>query len=314
MLFHAVLFLVIAFCLAPGPDRSAPGERIAEGNIVFQSGGGGGGQQAEAGHNDSPTDESDERAVEIEKFTNVDMNVRPQTPTLAPGQNRGQNQVIAHPGDGSATDISGSLQQGTGGKGTAGRGSGIGSGIGNQTGEAVVHVFDVGGKGTKFMYVFDRSDSMGGAPLRAAKAELIRSLEVLDDLHQFNILFYSGDYQLWRTGKRLIFATPTEKNNAVRFIESMPAQGGTRHFEPLLEAVAHRPDVIFFLTDGEMQDDLTAGQLRSIERANSVGRGAKINVIQFGSGGLTDPPSRSLQQLAEQNDGQYRYINVQELQ
>jgi uncharacterized protein YegL len=173
-------------------------------------------------------------------------------------------------------------------------------------------MFGAEGKGRKFMYVFDRSGSMEGAPLRAAKAELIRSLEALGDLHQFNILFYSGDYRLWRSGKRLVFATPTEKNNAVQFIESVTAEGGTRHFEPLLEAIAHHPDVIFFLTDGEAQDDLTAVQLRSIERANSTG--TKINVIQFGSGGLTDPPSRSLQQLAEQNDGQYHYTNVKALQ
>ena len=296
MLFHAILFLLMLYCFAPGHDRSAPGvERTAVGSIVYQSGGGVR-QQADAVQNDSPTDEADVRAVEVEKFANVNLNVRPSTPALAPGQNPG----TPHSG-GSATDISGSFRQGA-----------LGSGIGNQTGEVTVQIFGVEGKGTKFMYVFDRSGSMEGAPLRAAKAELIRSLEALGDLHQFNILFYSGDYRLWRSGKRLVFATPTEKNNAVQFIESVTAEGGTRHFEPLLEAIAHRPDVIFFLTDGEARDDLTAVQLHSIERANRTG--TQINVIQFGSGGLTDPLSRSLQQLADQNDGQHRYVNVKELQ
>ena len=78
-----------------------------------------------------------------------------------------------------------------------------------------------------------------------------------------------------------------------------------------MEAINHRPDVIFFLTDGERQDDLTPLQLSNIERANSrIGQGAQINVIQFGSGGFTDSLSVSLQQLADQNRGMLRYINV----
>lgn len=296
ILFHVVLVLLILFCFAPGHDRSVPGERTAVGSIVLQSGGGVR-QQAEALQNDSQTAESDVTTVELEKFADVNLNIKPSTPALAPGQIQGTPYT-----GGSAAEITELLQSGAGN-----------GGIGNQTGEAAVQIFGLNGKGTKFMYVFDRSGSMEGTPIRAAKAELIRSLDSLGELHQFNIVFYSGDYRLWRPGKRLIFATPTEKQNAVQFIEGITAEGGTRHFEPLMEAITHRPDVIFFLTDGEAQDDLTAGQLRSIERANSVGRGAQINVIQFGSGGLTDPPSRSLEQLAEQNGGQHRYVNVKEL-
>jgi hypothetical protein len=168
------------------------------------------------------------------------------------------------------------------------------------------------------MYVFDRSGSMESQPLRRAKDELIRSLDSLNDFHQFNIVFYSapvseGDsgWRLWRTGKKLIYASQSEKLNAVRFVNSITAEGGTRHYEPLMEAIRHRPDVIFFLTDGESKDDLTPVQLVNIERANhSVGKGTQINVIQFGSGGLTDSPSRVLQQLAEENHGQYQYVNV----
>ena len=61
-------------------------------------------------------------------------------------------------------------------------------------GYARTGVFGVIGEGHKFVYVFDRSGSMdghGGAPLAAAKAELIASLKDLGQMHQFQIIFYN---------------------------------------------------------------------------------------------------------------------------
>src|SRR5262245_17102357 len=52
-------------------------------------------------------------------------------------------------------------------------------------------VFGVTGRGRKFVYVFDRSLSMQGAPLAAAKRELIASLGRLEDGQQFQIIFYN---------------------------------------------------------------------------------------------------------------------------
>ena len=49
-------------------------------------------------------------------------------------------------------------------------------------------LFGLVGEGYKFVYVIDRSGSMGGdgrQALRRAKAELIRSLKQLDKVHQF---------------------------------------------------------------------------------------------------------------------------------
>jgi hypothetical protein len=55
-------------------------------------------------------------------------------------------------------------------------------------------VFGIEGEGTRFLYVFDRSESMlgyGGAPLKRAKAELLESLKSLGPVHQFQIVFYN---------------------------------------------------------------------------------------------------------------------------
>jgi len=302
LLFHAALLLLVLlwFSFSTGSDKSAPGERIAVGSIILQPSDGSR-QQAETAMNDPQSADSEQTTVETGTLSQIDLTILPPIPALSPGQ----NQTLSQPGAASATELTTSLNSVSGN-----------TGMGSQTGEATVRVFGVDGKGTKFMYVFDRSGSMEGTPIRAAKAELIRSLDSLADNHQFNIIFYSSSWNLWQTGRKLVFATESEKQNAVRFVSAITPDGGTGHFEPLKEAIAHRPDVIFFLTDGESQDDLTAAQLREIEQRNSRfgQRGTQINVIQFGSGSFMDSPSRSLQQLAEQNFGQYRYVNVSLLQ
>ena len=297
ILFHTALFLLtLCWFSLSSVQKSAPGERFASGSIVLQSSGGIR-QPAESAPTDSQAAETELAAIETEPFSKAPLSLAPANPVLAPGQNQNTPNTASD----SANAVSEALE-------------GIpGPRIGNQTGEATVQIFGAEGKGSKFMYVFDRSGSMHGKPIQMAKAELIRSLDSLGDSHQFNIIFYSGkeDLSLWQPGRRLMFASETNKINAIRYVEGITATGGTWHFDPLKEAILHRPDVIFFLTDGESHDDLTAAQLQEIERLNSrLGRGAQINVIQFGSSGMTDSPSRSLQHLAEQNHGKHLYINV----
>lgn len=311
ILVHTVLLLLVLlwFSLSPGTDRRAPGVRNATGMIMAQPGGGGPQTAVEAADDRRQT--ADEM-FELAQVADINLSILSVTPVLAPGQ----NQNVAPSGGASAGDLAAALQQ---------SGGGLGSGVGPGTGEVTVSVFGTGGTGMKFMYVFDRSSSMEGAPIRHAKMELIRSLDSLGDHHQFNIIFYSAPvstndrgWQLWQPperGRRLIAASAAYKQSATRFVDGITAFGGTRHYEPLIEAIRHRPDVIFFLTDGESQDDLTPAQLSDLERENSrFGRAVQINVIQFGRGGFTDSQSRSLEQLATDNHGQYRYFNVLGLQ
>ena len=293
ILFHTLLVLFVLYWFSSGQDRSMPGERTAVGSVVFQPRGG----TKEPGIASPSMQTADSELADIEKFAKGTVNI--PLPISAPGQQQGANV-----GAGSATGITASFEHGALND----------TGRGNLAGETVVQLFGTQGKGTKFVYVFDHSASMDGKQIRRAKAELIQSLDSLGDFHQFNIIFYNHEFRPWRSGttKVLVFAKPENKRDAVRSIEETIAIGGTYHYKPLMEAVAHRPDVIFFLTDGEAEDDLKPAELEAIDRANSLGRGAQINVIQFGSGRLADSESRALKQLATQNHGEYRYINVTE--
>ena len=173
-------------------------------------------------------------------------------------------------------------------------------------------MFGVEGQGTTFIYVFDRSGSTAdfeGRPLAAEKAQLLKSLQELRPTNQFQIIFYNHELSVFNPyhpqPPRLMFGDEASKAQAEQFVRQIRAGGGTRHLEPLKQALRLAPDVIFFLTDAA-EPELTARQLEEIERAN---RGSVIHTIEFGVG---PAPGRInfMAKIAKQNAGQYVYVDV----
>jgi hypothetical protein len=180
-----------------------------------------------------------------------------------------------------------------------------------ESGKGKTSLFGVTGEGYKFVYVFDRSGSMGAKgreSLKAVKVELLRSLKDLRSVHQFQIIYYNERPSIFNpTGDadRLAFATDENKDRAVRFIESISAGGGTDHEQALKLAIRLQPNVIFFLTDAD-DPKLTPAQLEKIQRMAS---GIVINAIEFGPGPKPEGDS-FLVDLAKQNGGGYAYVDI----
>ncbi len=201
------------------------------------------------------------------------------------------------------------------GAGTLGLGDGQGE-LGGERGipKVKTSVFGIEGEGTRFLYVFDRSDSMNGfqgKPLSMAKSELMGSLESLGRLHEFQIIFYNdsplpfGGFGGVAPG--LLRADDQSKQNAQRFVRDIAAIGGTRHIDALRMAVGMNPDVVFFLTDADFPAP-AAADIENIH-ARAARAGATIHSIQFGSG----PNQASggwIRELAEGTLGKYRYVDV----
>ena len=173
-------------------------------------------------------------------------------------------------------------------------------------------MFGVRAEASRFVYVVDRSGSTEDPPghdvLSAAKAELLASLKDLDSGQQFQIIFYNDAPRALRRddgGNKLLFATAENKEAARKFIQSIRSDGGTDHETALTAAIRMQPDVIFFLTDGD-RPKLTAGQLDHLQR---MANGIRIYAIQFG---VTPqgPVADFMRELAQQNDGQYKYVDV----
>lgn len=204
----------------------------------------------------------------------------------------------------------GGLDQGQA-TGAAGMTQGLVGGKNLAAGYARTKVYGLPGEGFKFVYVFDRSSSMGGSgntALRAAKAELLASLASLGPTHQFQIIFYNEHPTMFPLAGhvgRLVYATEENKRQAQLFVQGIVADGGTQHAEALDMALNLHPDVIFFLTDAD-QPELAPSQMLRIRRKN---QGAVINTIEFGAG----PPlgdENFLMRLARENRGQYAYIDI----
>jgi hypothetical protein len=175
-------------------------------------------------------------------------------------------------------------------------------------GKAEVSLFGVKAEGAKFVYVLDRSGSTGGKVLTTAKAEILTSIEKIDDVHQFQIVVYNERPKVFNPAGpngQLAFGTDANRTEVKRFLGTIEADGGTDHAAALSLAIRMRPNVIFLLTDGD-RPYLNARDLARIDR---VGPGIIIHAIQFGEGAHGDA-NGWMAKLARQSGGEYKYVDT----
>lgn len=216
-------------------------------------------------------------------------------------------EVTDTPMENSGVGTGTALEAGSGeGTGPLRRGEGTGP-------EATAMFFGVSGSGRRFVYVIDRSDSMNGAPLSAAKRETIRSLGSLGPDHSFQIIVYNNRSQYANPEGQAFWMLPASdamKRWATQYIRAVPAHGGTEHYDALKLALKLEPDVIFFLSDAHLPR-LRQTRLNEI-RVLCERVGTTIHAVEFGTE-FTPPKDSFLIELAAGNGGEYRYLDVRTL-
>jgi hypothetical protein len=293
VVFHVVVLLGVALPLWSAPRLGVVAERTAEVGIVLKH------QQGDdrpyyESHDGGGTDMTAAAVADAAGLAALLGDRPPLSPSSHLPPSLGVIGPAALEGGGVGTAI---------GADTGPRGTGsVRGGLGRTS------VFGIGAEGQKFAYVFDRSESMTGPPLEAAKAELVASLQSLEDTHQFQIIFYNDRVARFSpTGdpNRLFFATEQNKNLAAKFIGSVVATSSTDHEQALMLAINLQPDVIFFLTDAD-RPGLSARQL---ERINRRASGITIHAIEFGFGPQGEG-GNFLDRLARDNGGTHGYVDV----
>lgn len=175
---------------------------------------------------------------------------------------------------------------------------------------AEIELWGIPAKGHMFVFVVDRSRSMGRGMnyvLEAAKARINTCLSKLGENHQFQIVFYNQRPSVFAGGEAP-HATEANKRKAREFIKSMTPAGQTQHDLAMMAALRLKPDVIFLLTDAH-PPGLNRLDLNLIrDHANNK---IAIHTIEFGFGKPLESDN-FLRVLARENNGSYVYVDVEQ--
>lgn len=164
-------------------------------------------------------------------------------------------------------------------------------------------------EGRSFVFVIDRSQSMGGSglgALQAAAAELKAQLGKLTAEQTFQVVAYNQS-SVYFTEGGLVPATNDNKRRLVKFVEDIAAYGQTEHTRGLLAALRLKPEVIFLLTDAG-DPVMKPADIRLVRDA-SRGR-TSIHCLHFGRGQEPAIGAEFMQRLAAENRGSYVYIDM----
>ncbi|MDX1946898.1 MAG: VWA domain-containing protein [Pirellulaceae bacterium] len=174
---------------------------------------------------------------------------------------------------------------------------------------AMLSLFDsAAAEGRSFVFVIDRSQSMGSdglGAIAAAAQELTAELGRLTAEQKFQVVAYNTS-AIYFDRRELLPADEGTRKSLVRFVADLAAYGPTEHERGLLAALRLRPEVIFLLTDGG-DPHLNPGQLRVIREA--AGGRTSIHALHFGRGSAPEG-EEFLRRLATENRGSYVYIDM----
>ena len=169
--------------------------------------------------------------------------------------------------------------------------------------------------GNRFVYVVDASPSMRrDRAFDAAKEEILRSLQSMKPKQRFAILFFGGSVETLELvpGQKIdqpVSATQENIEKAVQWLRKITIQkDGKPPIDAIKSALELEPDGIFLLFDGDTKLD---NWTQSVRRLNTVdgllsdgAMGVPIHVIHF----FRDEFQRSMQLLAQENGGTYRFV------
>lgn len=172
-------------------------------------------------------------------------------------------------------------------------------------GGAGASFFGISSRGSRFAYIVDMSGSMAqGTRWGVATKELLRSVNALPDFTMFYVVLFSDGAMMPPRQNGWVRASPGATSQLEKWLATLGPTGGTFPVPAFQQvfALEQRPEVIFFMTDGEIPQDTPD----IVAALNNRGQRVVINTIAFG-----DPASQNaLKAIASQSGGVYRLVPV----
>jgi hypothetical protein len=196
-------------------------------------------------------------------------------------------------------DINGGAKRGRGNtEGTSG--SGTGPDESEAQGLGKVSFFGKEVTANSVAFVIDASKSMSGMRFHRARTELVNALGKLQPDQRFFVVFYTNEtYPMFFPDNtvELIEASQRNLDRVSHWIEQSQVQGGTQPQLAMIMTLKLKPDVVFFLSDGDIPFET-----QGIVKFNN--HGTAVHTITFGS----DVGAAIMRRIAAKNGGEYRFI------
>ncbi len=166
----------------------------------------------------------------------------------------------------------------------------------------------ISGNAKRVVYICDATGTMLGLKFDLLQKQLYKAIDILKPIQGFNVIFFRGgdsDAE-WAQpfSQELVVANPQNKQKIRQFIEGMTELGkGTNPLPALKQAFAQKPQLIYFLTDGQFDNVVGYEQvLAEVSRLNAD-KSVKINTIAFMSEDVK--AEQALEKMARDNGGRY---------
>ncbi|NOX58592.1 MAG: VWA domain-containing protein [Planctomycetes bacterium] len=168
--------------------------------------------------------------------------------------------------------------------------------------------FGLGGEARsarRIIYVVDRSGSMMGV-FEDLRKELKRSIDRLRKSQKYHVVFYSTDPPIEAPPNRLVNAIRASKSRTFDFIDQVTPEGMTQPIEAMRRAFRLKPDLIYFLSDGDIPEaELLKENLIKWNRREKV----KIFTISY----VSAAGRQLLEEIARTHNGQFRFVSEHDL-
>lgn len=161
-------------------------------------------------------------------------------------------------------------------------------------------------KSRRIAYVVQRSGAMSDA-IGYVKQTLNQSLPKLNPEDQFYLSFYSSRTAFkpfLEVDQQWLFASEENKRRALRLVDSIIAIGTNDPTEALRRAFALKPDMIYFLSNGEFGPDIPV----LIDKLNAKHE-VTVNTVNF----VYTDGEATLKMIAEKNRGTYLFVGDNDL-